>query len=242
MKHKILIVEDENSIRSLLKITFKNSGYSIIETACGEEGIEKAKLEKPHVAILDVMLPGIDGFAVCEVLRKEFPQMGIIMLTARGQDLDKISGLKLGADDYVIKPFNPIELVLRVQALLRRIDDMKSKKETIIESYPFKIDTTAHIVYKQDKVIEMTPKEYLLMKIFVENKGKAFTRDELLDLVWGWDFIGDTKIVDVNIRRLRRKIEDDASKPIFIETVWGVGYRWRKPGEKYEKYKKKVND
>lgn len=227
MKHKILIVEDESSIRSLLKVSFKNSGYIMIEATSGEEGIEKAKLDSPHVAILDVMLPGIDGFAVCETLRKEFPQMGIIMLTARGQDLDKISGLKLGADDYVIKPFNPIELVLRVQALIRRIDDRKPK-ECVIESYPFKIDTTAHIVYKEDKVIEMTPKEYLLMKIFVENQGKAFTRDELLDLVWGWDFIGDTKIVDVNIRRLRRKIEDDASKPVFIETVWGVGYRWKK--------------
>ncbi|TCO79406.1 response regulator transcription factor [Marinisporobacter balticus] len=227
MKHKILIVEDESSIRSLLKVSFKNSDYIIIEAASGEEGVEKARLEKPSIAILDVMLPEMDGFGVCEILRKEFLQMGIVMLTARGQDIDKISGLKLGADDYVIKPFNPTELVLRVQALLRRIDDVLPN-EGIIISYPFKIDIDAHSIYKEDRVIEMTPKEYLLMKLFIENRGKAFTRDELLDLVWGWDFVGDTKIVDVNIRRLRTKIEESASEPIFIETVWGVGYRWKK--------------
>ncbi|QXM06179.1 response regulator transcription factor [Crassaminicella indica] len=228
MKHKILIVEDESSIRSLLRVSFKNSDYIVIEASSGEEGIEKARREKPSVAILDVMLPGIDGFMVCEALRKEYPHMGMIMLTARSQDTDKILGLKLGADDYVIKPFNPTELVLRVQALLRRMDDGKNKDDAIIENGFFKIDTKAHIVYKKDVVIDMTPKEYLLMKMFMENPGKAFTRDELLDLVWGWDFVGDTKIVDVNIRRLRRKIEDDASNPNFIETVWGVGYRWKK--------------
>lgn len=227
MKHKILIVEDESSIRSLLKVSFKNSDYITVEAESGEVGIKKARVEKPTVAILDVMLPGIDGFMVCQALRKEFPQMGIIMLTARGQDIDKISGLKLGADDYVIKPFNPIELVLRVEGLLRRIENVKQNDGVII-SPPFKVDTNAHIVYKEDIVIEMTPKEYLLMKQFIENQGKAFTRDELLDFVWGWDFIGDTKIVDVNIRRLRSKIEENPSKPIFIETVWGVGYRWKK--------------
>ncbi|QZY57273.1 response regulator transcription factor [Crassaminicella profunda] len=226
--HKILIVEDESSIRSLLKVSFKNSEYFIIEAASGEEGLEKARLEEPTVALLDVMLPGIDGFEVCESLRKEYPYIGIIMLTARSQDIDKISGLKLGADDYVIKPFNPMELVLRVEALIRRMDDGKARKDKIIGSGPFKIDIDAHIVYKKEMVIDMTPKEYLLMKIFIENPGKAFTRDELLDLVWGWDFVGDTKIVDVNIRRLRRKIEEDSSEPNFIETVWGVGYRWKK--------------
>ncbi|MCT4621917.1 MAG: response regulator transcription factor [Marinisporobacter sp.] len=226
--HKILIVEDESSIRSLLKVSFKNSEYTIIEAASGEEGIQKAKEEKPSVALLDVMLPGIDGFRVCEALRKEYPHMGIIMLTARSQDIDKISGLKLGADDYVIKPFNPTELVLRVEALIRRMDDGKEKEDTIIKNGPFKIDKAAHIVYKKETIVDMTPKEYLLIKMFVENPGKAFTRDELLDSVWGWDFVGDTKIVDVNIRRLRRKIEEDPSKPSFIETVWGVGYRWKK--------------
>ncbi|MCT4607293.1 MAG: response regulator transcription factor [Marinisporobacter sp.] len=226
--HKILIVEDESSIRSLLKVSFKNSEYIIIEAASGEEGIQKAKEEKPSVALLDVMLPGIDGFRVCETLRKEYPHMGIIMLTARSQDIDKISGLKLGADDYVIKPFNPTELVLRVEALMRRMDDGREKDNTIIQNGLFKIDRAAHIVYKKETIVDMTPKEYLLIKMFVENPGKAFTRDELLDVVWGWDFVGDTKIVDVNIRRLRRKIEEDPSKPSFIETVWGVGYRWKK--------------
>ncbi|WZL71666.1 response regulator transcription factor [Clostridiaceae bacterium 35-E11] len=229
MQYKILIVEDESSIRSLLKVSFKSDRYKIIEAVSGEEGLEKAEIEKPDVAILDVMLPGIDGFMVCERLRKKLPDIGIIMLTARGQDTDKIAGLQLGADDYVIKPFNPTELVLRTQALLRRMDDpIKCDEIDMIEKKPFKIDTSAHIVYKNNSIIEMTPKEYLLMKLFIKNPGKAFTRDELLDVVWGWDFIGDSKIVDVNIRRLRTKIEEDSSKPCYIETVWGIGYRWKK--------------
>lgn len=229
MQYKILIVEDESSIRSLLKVSFNRDAYKIIEAGSGEEGLEKAKLEEPNVAILDVMLPGIDGFTVCERLRKALPQIGIIILTARGQDTDKISGLQLGADDYVIKPFNPTELVLRTQALIRRMDDpIKRNEMNMIERGPFKIDTSAHIVYKNNIIIEMTPKEYLLMKLFIENPGKAFTRDELLDVVWGWEFIGDSKIVDVNIRRLRTKIEEDSSNPHYIETVWGIGYRWKK--------------
>ncbi len=229
MKDKILIIEDEESIRSLLKVSFKSGNYYILEAGSGEDGIKIAKAEKPDLVLLDIMLPGIDGFMVCEVLRKEFPQIGIIMLTAKGQDADKICGLKFGADDYVIKPFNPTELVLRVQALLRRIcENSKMNQSASMKSGPFKIDINAHIVYKQDKILEMTPKEYLLMKLFIENPGKAFTRDELMDRVWGWNFMGDSKIVDVNIRRLRKKIEEDASNPIYIETVWGTGYRWQK--------------
>ncbi|WP_053956782.1 response regulator transcription factor [Inediibacterium massiliense] len=231
MKQKILIVEDESSIRSLLKVTFRTNGYDVIEAQSGEEGLKKAREEKPILALLDVMLPGIDGFEVCEKLRKEFQNIGIIMLTARGQDMDKISGLQLGADDYMIKPFNPTELVLRVQALIRRIGHEQKNDTSILKSGPFHIDTHAHLVYKNEKVIDMTPKEYLLMKLFLENEGKAFTRDELLDCVWGWQFVGDTKIVDVNIRRLRTKIEEDSSKPFYIETVWGVGYRWKKIDE-----------
>ncbi|BDR67737.1 response regulator transcription factor [Clostridium tetani] len=228
MKGKILLVEDEKSIRGFLKINLKRSGLEVVEAETGEEGIRKAKIEKPSIALLDVMLPGIDGFQVCKELRQEFPSIGIIMLTARTQDMDKIMGLEFGADDYVVKPFNPSELILRIKALLRRIDSTDSTKENILVSSIFKINTYSQKIYKNEKEIDVTPKEYMILKIFLENEEKAFSRDELLDLVWGYDFVGDPKIVDVNIRRLRAKIEDEPSNPKYIETVWGKGYRWRK--------------
>jgi two-component system alkaline phosphatase synthesis response regulator PhoP len=229
METKILIVEDEEGIRGFLRINFQRNNYKVLEASSGEEGINIARVEKPKVAILDVMLPGIDGFMVCETLRKEFPSMGIIMLTAKGQDLDKIMGLECGADDYVVKPFNPTELILRTKALIRRSSENNEVTENrMIESYPFKIDTYSQKIYKGEIELELTPKEYMLMKIFIENPEKAFSRDELLNLVWGYNFIGDPKIVDVNIRRLRTKIEETASQPIFIQTVWGTGYRWGK--------------
>ncbi len=227
--NKILLVEDESSIRGFLKINFERDGFKVLEAETGEEGLRIASLEKPDVAILDVMLPGIDGFKVCEELRKSFPTMGIMMLTAKAQDLDKIMGLEYGADDYVIKPFNPMEVTLRVKALIRRleVDEEKGINE-IIERPPFKLDTYSQKLFKNDIEIDVTPKEYMLMKIFTENPGKAFSRDELLNLAWGYNFVGDPKIVDVNIRRLRSKIEEKASDPKYIETIWGTGYRWRK--------------
>ncbi|MBL4932743.1 MULTISPECIES: response regulator transcription factor [Clostridium] len=224
--YKILIVEDEDSIRGFLNINFKRNDFEVIEAANGEEGIQKALLEKPDVTLLDLMLPGIDGYKVCEVLRKEHPKMGIIMLTAKGQDIDKIMGLEYGADDYVVKPFNPIELTLRVKSLLRRLD-IEDKDTDKIESGEFLIDVYSQKVYKNNVEIDLTPKEYMMLKIFMENPGKAFTRDELLNLVWDYNFFGDSKIVDVNIRRLRSKIEDNPSVPDHIETVWGTGYRWK---------------
>lgn len=228
MQRKIMIIEDEASIRGFLKINLRRENYTVIETASGEEGLSKIRLEKPDVVLIDVMLPGIDGFQVCDRVRKEFPKIGIIMLTARGQEHDKICGLEYGADDYVVKPFNPIELMLRVKALLRRSNDNKEADNTkIIISGVLKLDLYAQTVYKNNSEISLTPKEYLLMKLFMENQGKAFTRDDLLNIVWGYNFIGDTKIVDVNIRRLRAKIEEDASNPMYLETVWGTGYRWR---------------
>lgn len=229
MQKKIMIIEDEDSIRGFLKINFHRENFIVIEASSGEEGLSKIRLEKPDVVLLDVMLPGIDGFQVCEMVRKEFSQMGIIMLTARSQDLDKISGLEFGADDYVVKPFNPIELILRVKALLRRANALeKTDNNNIILSGALKMDVYAQTVYKNNYEISLTPKEYLLMKLFMENEGKAFTRDELLNIVWGYDFVGDAKIVDVNIRRLRAKIEEDSSNPTYLKTVWGTGYRWRK--------------
>lgn len=226
---KILLVEDEESIRSFLKINLERNSFQVIEAGTGEEGIEKALLEKPEIIILDVMLPGIDGFQVCSRLRKEFPNAGIIMLTAKGQDMDKIMGLEFGADDYIIKPFNPLEVVLRVKAILRRIgisEDESSNKNKLMGG-PFIIDLYSQKLLKDNKEIDVTPKEYMLMKLFIENPNKAFTRDELLNLIWGYNFFGDPKIIDVNIRRLRLKIEDDSSNPQYIETVWGIGYRWK---------------
>ena len=227
MKH--LLVEDEESIRGFLRINFQRENFQVIECESGEEGVRKALIEKPDIAILDVMLPGMNGFEVCQKLRESFPRMGIIMLTAKGEDMDKIMGLQFGADDYVLKPFNPLEITLRVKALIRRLEGINEEDNNdCIEVDNFKLDLYSQSLYKENVEIDVTPKEFLLMKIFMQNPGKAFTRDELLNLVWGIDFFGDPKIVDVNIRRLRSKIEENSSKPKYIETVWGTGYRWKR--------------
>lgn len=222
---KILIIEDEESIRGFLKINLKRNGYEVIEADNGELGVKLALKEKPAIIILDVMLPGIDGFKVCKIIRNEDEKVGIIMLTAKSQDLDKIMGLEYGADDYIIKPFNPMELLLRIKVLLRRISDYEEKKGII--QGKFKLDIYAKRIFKNNKEIDLTPKEYSIIKLFIENPNKAFSRDELMDLVWGEDYIGDPKIVDVNIRRLRSKIECSSLNEKFIETIWGFGYRWR---------------
>lgn len=222
---KILIIEDEESIRGFLKINLKRNGYEVIEADNGELGVKLALKEKPAIIILDVMLPGIDGFKVCKIIRNEDEKVGIIMLTAKSQYLDKIMGLEYGADDYIIKPFNPMELLLRIKALLRRISDYEEKKGII--QGKFKLDIYAKRIFKNNKEIDLTPKEYSIIKLFIENPNKAFSRDELMDLVWGEDYIGDPKIVDVNIRRLRSKIECSSLNEKFIETIWGFGYRWR---------------
>lgn len=226
---KILLVEDEESIRGFLRINFQRENFQVIECESGEEGVRKALIEKPDIAILDVMLPGMNGFEVCQKLRESFPRMGIIMLTAKGEDMDKIMGLQFGADDYVLKPFNPLEITLRVKALIRRLEGINEENNSdCIEVDNFKLDLYSQSLYKENVEIDVTPKEFLLMKIFMQNPGRAFTRDELLNLVWGIDFFGDPKIVDVNIRRLRSKIEENSSKPKYIETVWGTGYRWKR--------------
>ena len=227
--YRILICEDEDSIRTFLKINFERNGFLVYDTDTGEEAVRIAGLEKPDVAVLDVMLPGIDGFEVLRRIREENSKIGVIMLTAKGQDTDKIQGLKGGADDYVIKPFNPMELILRTQALLRRMTEKSDDhSQKIIKTFCFELDNYSQTITKQNHEIVLTPKEFLLMKIFMENPGKAFTRDDLLNLVWGYDFTGDPKIVDDNVRRLRSKIEDDSSDPKYIETIWGTGYRWKK--------------
>ncbi|GAA0124631.1 response regulator transcription factor [Clostridium sp. CTA-19] len=226
---KILVVEDEVSIRKFLKISLKRESFDVLEAENGEDGVQKAREENPDIVILDIMLgKGIDGFKVCEILKKDYPEIGVIMLTARGQDSDKINGLEFGADHYLVKPFNPLELVAIIKSLLRRMQYSKKEKEdNYLYSGEFKLDIYSKKVYKNNIELDLTPKEYMIIKIFIENRGKAFSRDELLDMVWGYNYVGDNKIVDVNIRRLRSKIEEVPSEPVYIETVWGTGYRWR---------------
>ncbi len=228
MSYNILIIEDEESIRKFIRINFERNDFNVLEASSGEEGIKKAQSFNPEVIILDIMLPGIDGFKTCELLRAQHPDVGIIMLTAKTQDMDKIMGLEFGADDYIVKPFNPLELIARVKALIRRIGKQSEQEKSSISSGEITLDSFSMKVFKNDESIDLTPKEYTLIKTFMENEDKAFSRDELLNLVWGYEYFGDTKIVDVNIRRLREKIEGNPSKPKYIETVWGIGYRWRK--------------
>jgi DNA-binding response OmpR family regulator len=225
MNEKVLLVEDEASIRRFTKIVLKKQGFNVLEADSGESGLDLVNKENPLVVLLDVMLPGINGFEVCKKIRENNPNIGIIMLTARSQDKDKIDGLNHGADDYLVKPFNPLELSARIQSLLRRMDS-KSKSNSF-KSGPFKIDLDSKIAYKDVLQLNLTPKEFLLLKILIENKNKVLNRSELLDLVWGYNYIGDPKIVDVNIRRLRSKLEEVPSEPNYVETIWGMGYRWK---------------
>lgn len=227
LKTKVLLVEDEESIRKFVKINLEREGYTIFEAGSGEEGIEIARSELPDIVVLDIMLPGIDGFEVCKTLRGEFPSLGIIMLTAKAEDYDKIMGLQYGTDDYLTKPFNPTELTLRIKSIERRLEIGEENESNLITDPPFKIDSYSRKFYKDDVELELTPTEYQIIKIFMTNPGKAMTRNEILKLVWGDDFLGDSKIVDVNIRRLRSKIETNPAKPDYIETVWGTGYRWK---------------
>lgn len=224
---KILIVEDEETIRKFERINLEMEGFEVLEAASGEEGLEVAKNENPDIVLLDVMLPGIDGFEVCRELRAMEREVGIIMVTAKNQDIDKIEGLEAGSDDYISKPFNPRELTLRIKSLERRLINIhQPADDKVLEVGKFKLDKASRKFYKDGEEIDLTPTEYAVMVLFLENQREAISRDEILDKVWGEDFIGDSKIVDVNIRRLRTKIEADSSKPAYIKTVWGVGYIW----------------
>lgn len=229
MNEKILVVEDEANIRSFLVVNLSISDFHVIEASSGEEALKICKTDMPDVAILDIMLPGMDGYELCQKLRKKSESMAIIMLTAKGQDMDKIVGLDLGADDYMVKPFNPMELISRIRAILRRIKaTSKTKDEDVISIKKLKLNKYSQKLYKDDIELNLTNREIALMIVFMENVDKAFTRDELLNLAWGEDFFGDYKTVDVHVRRLREKIEEDPSNPEFIKTVWGHGYRFTK--------------
>ena len=228
MARKVLVLEDESSIRSFIVINLTRAGYEVIEAETGEEALEKLKDNSDiRVALLDIMLPGIDGFEVCRRIRATNTRIGIIMLTARSQEMDKVTGLMTGADDYVTKPFSPAELTARVDALYRRAGGggpMEQPGEIYQE--PFLLNTRNRKKKKNGQRIKLTQVEYSIMKMFMENPGKALSREEILDMVWGRDYFGELKIVDVNIRRLRLKIEDNAQNPTYINTVWGYGYKW----------------
>lgn len=227
MPVKILLVEDEEAIRKFTRINLEQQGWKIYEAESGEEGLEIARKVEPDLAILDLMLPGISGYEVCETLRRERPKIGIIMLTAKSQDVDRILGLEKGTDDYMIKPFNPHELVLRIQSLIRRLD-IQQEESLRIEQGPFVLDLEARTLYKDGQEIDLTPTELSIIKLFFEESGKALSRDSILSIIWGEDYNGETKIVDVNVRRIRAKVEENPAKPVYLETVWGVGYRWKK--------------
>ncbi len=225
---KVLVLEDEANIRGFIVINLRRAGYEVVEAESGEEALEKLKAQKDiRVALLDVMLPGIDGFEVCRRLRANDATIGIIMLTARSQEMDKVTGLMTGADDYVTKPFSPAELTARVDALMRRSGGAEpEEKSGELTSPPFTLNLRNRTLEKNGQRVKLTQVEYGLMKLFMENPGKALSREEILDTVWGHDYFGELKIVDVNIRRLRLKIEDDTANPTYITTVWGFGYKW----------------
>lgn len=224
---KILILEDEENIRSFVVINLKRAGYETVEAGTGRQALDLLA-ENPDigVAILDIMLPDMDGFEVCRRIRAVNKQMGIVMLTARVLEMDKITGLMTGADDYVTKPFSPAELTARIDALFRRIGGEGATEPERIVRGPFVLNTRSHVLEKRGEPIRLTQVEYAIVKLFMTNAGRSLSREEILSHVWGRDYEGELKIVDVNIRRLRIKLEDDTANPKYLATVWGFGYKW----------------
>ncbi|MFQ7463576.1 MAG: response regulator transcription factor [[Clostridium] leptum] len=229
---RILVVEDEDAIREFVVINLQRAGYDVVEANSGEAALQK--YEENHgefdVAILDIMMPGIDGLTVCKELRKKSGNLGIIMLTAKTQEMDKVTGLMLGADDYVTKPFSPSELVARVDSLYRRVAIAEMREENNFQeelvSGDFVLNLRNRALKKKGRMIELTQVEFQIMEYFFSNPGVALDRANILTHVWGEAYYGEEKIVDVNIRRLRMKIEDEPSNPKHIVTVWGLGYKW----------------
>ena len=227
---KILIVEDEEAIRSFEAINLKRVGYTTVEAGSGEEALQIYDAEPDFdIALLDISMPGMDGFALCEELRKRSQKLGIIMLTARTQEMDKISGLMKGADDYITKPFSPTELLARVDSLYRRVGMNTAAPAPVSDEIilgDFVLNTRKHTLTKRGKNVELTQVEFQIVEYFFLNPDTALDRTDILTKVWGTSYFGEEKIVDVNIRRLRIKIEEDPSNPQHIVTVWGYGYRW----------------
>ncbi|MFC0187906.1 winged helix-turn-helix domain-containing protein [Fictibacillus aquaticus] len=236
MSQKILVVEDELSIMTLLQFNLEQAGFQVVTAMDGREGLEKAESEQPDLLILDLMLPELDGLEVCKSLRQKQLFIPILMLTAKDDEFDKVLGLELGADDYMTKPFSPREVVARVKAILRRSQQQahaletktKSDSEHLgvgeVEVYPENYEA-----YFQGNALELTPKEFELLVYLVRHKNRVLTREQLLSAVWNYDFVGDTRIVDVHISHLREKIEENTRKPIYIKTIRGLGYKLEEP-------------
>ncbi|KMY53443.1 regulator [Bacillus sp. FJAT-27231] len=223
----ILIVEDEVSIRKFIALNLQRANFSTTEAPNGKEALSIIDKERIGLVILDLNLPDIDGLEVCEKLRAAHPHLPVIILSARGQDMDRITGLELGADDYIVKPFNPLELVARIRSVLRRTESIR-EPEPLLTSGPLQLNLKEQTLTKHQQPIKLTMREFHLLKVFFSKINEPISRDELLNEVWGENYFGDTKTVDVHIRRLREKIEDDPSHPVFIETVWGCGYRFKR--------------
>ncbi|OUN70040.1 DNA-binding response regulator [Faecalibacterium sp. An58] len=227
---KVLVVEDEASIREMIALNLRRAGMEVLEAGSAEEAL--ALLEQDpgcSTAILDVMLPGMNGFSLCETIRRSNQKIGIIILSAKGQEQDKIRGLSIGADDYMTKPFSVSELLARVEALCRRVGRSAGESNdgpTTLVSGDFILDENRRLLLKAGRPIELTQVEFQIMELFFRSPGTALSRERILKGVWGENYFGDVKIVDVNIRRLRMKIEDEPSHPAHILTVWGYGYRW----------------
>ena len=232
---RILLAEDEDAIRDFVVINLKRAGYDVVETPDGERALEAFERENGNfsVVLLDVMMPGMDGIEVCKRIREKNHRIGIIMLTAKSQEMDKVRGLMLGADDYITKPFSPSELTARIDALCRRLgvsDESAAEDEAVgddcLVSGPFKLDYKSRMLYKNRTPIDLTQVEFQIMEYLMKNPNVALKRSDIMKEVWGKDCTSDEKAVDVNVRRLRVKIEDDSSKPEYLATAWGYGYKW----------------
>lgn len=228
---RVLIAEDEAAIREFIVINLRRGGYEVLEACDGAQAVELYEScgGDVDIALLDVMMPNMDGLEVCRRLREKSNNIGIIMLTAKTQEMDKITGLMMGADDYVTKPFSPTELVARVDAVYRRVamnTTQKPVREDVIELGEFKLNLRSRTLTKNGRYIELTQVEFQMMEYFFANAGAALSRTDILNKVWGSEYFGEEKIVDVNIRRLRMKIEEEPSAPRHLTTIWGVGYKW----------------
>lgn len=228
----VLVAEDEASIREVIAITLKRGGYNVTEAENGEEALRiyNSNSNAFDVVLLDIMMPVMDGLQVCKKLREQSRNIGIIMLTAKTQEMDKVSGLLMGADDYITKPFSPSELIARVDAVYRRVS-MNGEPDTTINSdtitlKPFELNLRNRTLLKNGQHIELTQVEFQIIEYFFTNSGKPLERNKILENVWGASYYGDEKVVDVNIRRLRMKIEDSPSEPRYLVTIWGYGYKW----------------
>ncbi|MDD4924634.1 MAG: response regulator transcription factor [Dehalococcoidales bacterium] len=227
MADKILVVEDDLNLLATLRYNLRKEGYDVVTAADGAEALEAARREKPDLLILDVMLPKLSGLEVCRILRSEMP-VPILMLTAKADETDKVIGLGIGADDYMTKPFSIRELTARIAAILRRIKMMQQspvEKETVLKHHGIEIDPASHTVKIREKAVNLNPKEFDLLRLFIKNKSLVLSREQILEKVWGYDYAGDTRTVDVHVRWLREKIEEDPQKPKLLLTVRGSGYK-----------------